>query len=81
METVLNTLAYFDGIHFAARASSPTLFSVALMDEICPPSTVFAAYNHYAGLKQINVWPYNGHEGGETFQNIEKLRFLATLWR
>jgi hypothetical protein len=81
IETVFNTLAYFDGIHFAARANSPTLFSTALTDEICPPSTIFAAYNHYAGPKQIKVWPYNGHEGGETFQSMEKLRFLAHLWR
>ena len=49
------------------------------MDDICPPSTVFAAYNHYAGRKEIKVWPYNRHEGGETFQNIEKLKFLAGI--
>jgi len=77
---VFNTLAYFDGMHFAPRATSPALFSVALMDDTCPPSTVFAAYNQYAGPKEITVWPYNGHEGGETFQSIEKLRFLANLW-
>ena len=46
VETVFRTLAYFDGAHFAARASAPALFSVGLMDDICPPRTVFAAYNH-----------------------------------
>jgi cephalosporin-C deacetylase len=51
IETVFSTLAYFDGINFAARARAQALFSVALMDDICPPSTVFAAYNHYAGPK------------------------------
>lgn len=80
VETVFATLAYFDGLNFAARAGAPALFSTGLMDDICPPSTVFAAYNHYAGPKQIKVWPYNRHEGGETFQNLEKLRFLAALW-
>ncbi|MCG3157853.1 MAG: Cephalosporin-C deacetylase [bacterium] len=80
-ETVFRTLSYFDGINFAVRAASPALFSVGLMDEICPPSTVFAAYNHYAGAKQIKVWPYNHHEGGESFQAVEKLRFLAARWR
>lgn len=80
VERVFNTLAYFDGMHFAARAHTAALFSTALMDQVCPPSTVFAAYNHFAGPKQIKVWPYNGHEGGETFQNMEKLRFLANLW-
>jgi cephalosporin-C deacetylase len=51
------------------------------MDDICPPSTVFAAYNHYAAPKQIRIWPYNQHEGGETFQNIEKIKFLSEIWR
>jgi cephalosporin-C deacetylase len=81
IETVFSTLSYFDGMNFAARAKSPALFSVGLMDEICPPSTVFAAYNHYAGPKQIRVWQYNHHEGGETFQAVEKMKFLAGIWR
>ncbi|MEZ0396976.1 MAG: acetylxylan esterase [Anaerolineales bacterium] len=80
IEAVFRTLAYFDGLNFAARASAPALFSVGLMDEICPPSTVFAAYNHYAGPKDIRVWPYNHHEGGETFQSAEKVRFLSRLF-
>ncbi|MCA9960644.1 MAG: acetylxylan esterase [Anaerolineales bacterium] len=78
-ETVFDTLNYFDGMHFAARATSPALFSVGLMDDICPPSTVFAAYNHYAAAKQIKVWPFNQHEGGENFQSVEKLAFMANL--
>ncbi|HEX2913186.1 MAG TPA: acetylxylan esterase [Chloroflexia bacterium] len=58
---IFNTLAYFDGINFAARARATALFSVGLMDEVCPPSTVFAAYNHYTGPKEIRIWPYNHH--------------------
>ena len=81
VETVFNTLAYFDGVNFAARANAPALFSVGLMDEICPPSTVFAAYNHYAGEKEIRVWPYNHHEGGDSYQTREKLKFLEKFWR
>lgn len=77
VETVLNTLDYFDGMNFAAHARTPALFSVGLMDQVCPPSTVFAAYNHYSGPKQITVWPFNQHEGGQMFQNVEKLKFLA----
>ena len=77
--TVFNTLSYFDGLNFAARAQAPALFSVGLMDETCPPSTVFAAYNHYAGPKRINVWEYNGHEGGGPFGNVEKVRFMKEV--
>jgi len=79
IETVFNTLSYFDGLNFAARAKAPSLFSVGLMDTICPPSTVFAAYNHYAGPKQIRVWSYNNHEGGGTYQAVEKVKFLKKL--
>lgn len=80
IETVFNTLAYFDGVNFATRAKAPALFSVGLMDEICPPSTVYAAYNYYSGPKEIKIWPYNHHEGGETQQSAEKVRFLKDLW-
>ena len=78
--TVFDTLSYFDGVNFAARAKAATLFSVGLMDTICPPSTVYAAYNHYAGPKQIRMYPYNNHEGGENVQTVEKLRFLSERW-
>jgi cephalosporin-C deacetylase len=81
VETVFNTLSYFDGMNFSARAQAKTLFSVALMDQICPPSTVFGAYNHWAGEKDIKVYTYNGHEGGESFHTLEKLKFLKSIWK
>jgi cephalosporin-C deacetylase len=77
VDRVFATLPYFDGLNFAARAVAPTFFSVALMDTTCPPSTVFAAYNHYAGPKTIEVYPFNDHEGGETHQWELKLGRLA----
>lgn len=80
IETVFDTLGYFDGMNFASRASASSLFSVSLMDDVCPPSTVFAAYNYYAGPKQIKVWQFNKHEGGEGFQALEKVRFLGGIW-
>ena len=80
VETVFGTLDYFDGVNFAARANAPALFSVGLMDDVCPPSTVFAAYNHYTGPKRMRVWPFNRHEGGESFQTEAKLAFLREQW-
>jgi cephalosporin-C deacetylase len=67
-------------MNFSARANAPALFSVGLMDDICPPSTVYSAYNHYGGEKQIRVWSYNNHEGGASFQTTEKIKFLAGFW-
>ncbi len=73
---VFATLAYFDGMNFAARASARALFSAGLMDLISPPSTVYATYNHYAGPKTLRLYRFNGHEGGETLHVLEQLRFV-----
>jgi cephalosporin-C deacetylase len=80
-DRIFATLSYFDGLNFAARAKAPALFSVGLMDQVTPPSTVFAAYNHYAGPKSIEVYPFNGHEGGETLQTERMLHRLADAAR
>jgi len=76
---VLTTLSYVDGAHLARRATAPALFSVALMDPTCPPSTVYAAYNSWAGPKQIEEYPYNGHNGGGSFQAAVQLAWLPTV--
>ena len=52
-DRAFTTLSYFDGMHFAARARAKAIFSVGLMDDICPPSTVYAAFNAWGGPKQI----------------------------
>ncbi len=80
VDTVFNTLSYFDGVNFAVRAKARSLFSVALMDKICPPSTVYAAYNHWSADKDIKVYPYNGHEGGQSYQTVEKMKLIKSIW-
>jgi cephalosporin-C deacetylase len=79
-EQVFNTLSYFDGVNFARRATVPARFSTGLADVICPPSTVFAAHNHYAGAeKGITVLPFNGHEGRGATAWRHQVDFVATL--
>jgi cephalosporin-C deacetylase len=76
-DQVYRTLAYFDAAVLGRRASAPALFSVGLMDLITPPSTVFAAFNHYGGPKEIREYPFNDHEGGQGFHDVVKMRWLA----
>ncbi|MEV4056081.1 alpha/beta fold hydrolase [Amycolatopsis sp. NPDC049688] len=64
VEQVFAVLSYFDGVGFASRATAPAWFSVGLMDDIVPPSTVFGAYHAYRGPKEIAVWEYSAHEAG-----------------
>jgi cephalosporin-C deacetylase len=76
-DAAFTTLSYSDGVNFARRAAAPALMTAALMDAIVPPSTVFAAYNNYAGPKEIKVWPFNGHESGGPQEDQLALDFLA----
>ena len=57
----LNTLRYVDCALLARRITAECLLSVGLMDTICPPSTVFAAYNEISAGKDIAVHPFTAH--------------------
>ena len=79
VDQVFRTMAYVDGVHLGARATAPALFSVALMDTICPPSTVYAAYHAYGGPASIETYPFNGHEGGQGHHQVRQLAWLRTV--
>jgi cephalosporin-C deacetylase len=74
---VFETLRYFDGVNFARQSRAAALFSVALMDDICPPSTVYGAYHAYAGEKSIVEYEFNNHEGGGPFQDRAQMEWLG----
>ena len=82
-DIAFSTLAYFDAAGLVKHAKAPALFSVGLMDETCPPSTVYAAFNRYGGQRQVEkrivAYPFNDHEGGEAFQRVVQLEWLASL--
>ncbi|MFJ5228266.1 acetylxylan esterase [Kitasatospora sp. NPDC088391] len=78
-EQTLATLDHFDGVHFAPRATAPALFGVGLMDPVCPPSTVFAAYHRYAGPAAIETWNFGDHGGGHGSTPGRQLAWLASI--
>jgi cephalosporin-C deacetylase len=79
VDVALGTLDHVDNALLATRIRAETYVSVGLMDEICPPSTVFAAYNAWGGgTKKIDVYPYNNHEGGQAYRFPQELAWLRT---
>lgn len=76
---VFETLSYFDGVNFAKRIRVPALYSVALMDDICPPSTVFASFNRLGASSDIEIYPFNNHEGGDAHHWVKQARWLSSL--
>ena len=76
VEQDFQTLSYFDCMNLAPMITCPVLFSIGLMDDICPPSTTFAVYNHLQTEKELKAYPFNGHEGGGAYQQEEQYRFI-----
>lgn len=77
LESVLDTLSYFDIMNLAHRIRVPVHISVGLKDLVCWPETVFAAYNRMNGEKTIEVHPFSGHEVGEHQQRLTMQRLKA----
>lgn len=55
-------LGYIDIQHLAPRIKGEVLMGVGLMDDCCPPSSQFAAYNKITSAKNVKVYPDFSHE-------------------
>lgn len=61
-DTAIRTLSYIDNMNLAPMIRCRTVIANGLWDDICPPSTIFAAYNHISAPKQMEIYPFHGHE-------------------
>jgi len=61
-DEIFTTLGYIDLQHLAPRIKAEVLMLTGLMDNICPPSTQFAAYNKMTCKKEVIIYPDFGHE-------------------
>ena len=79
-DQVFRTLSYFDNINLAPWITCRTVVSNGLCDDICPPSTIYGAYNHITAEKQMEVYPFHKHE--VAYEHYElKFRLLTELTR
>ena len=61
-EQVMRTLSYCDNLNLAPWIKCKTIISNCLCDDICPPSTIFAVFNHITAEKQMEIYPYHKHD-------------------
>ena len=62
-DEIFTLLGYIDNQHLAHRIKARVRMFTGLMDNICPPSTQFAAYNKMVCEKEVVIYPDFGHEG------------------
>ena len=75
---IFTKLGYIDLQHLAPRIKAEILMGTGLMDDICPPSSQFAAYNKISSKKNVQIYPDFGHEDLPGFGD-EVFQFLAGL--
>lgn len=78
-DEIFNKLGYIDVQHLAPRIRGEVLMAVGLMDNVCPPSTQFAAYNKITSRKTMDLYPDFGHEGLPEWDD-RQLAFLLDGW-
>lgn len=59
---------YFDGVNFAQGIEAKGLMSMGFIDQVCPPSSVYTAFNVYKGPKRVVEKPLIAHQ-------------ISPLWR
>lgn len=57
----ITTAGYYDVVNFAKRLKVPGMYSLGFNDEVCPPTSMYAAYNTISAPKEIYVVPETGH--------------------
>jgi cephalosporin-C deacetylase len=79
VDHVFETLTYFDCLNLVTMATAPALISIGLHDPVCPPETIFAMINNYAGQVTVKTWPYNTHEGGSVQHQLLQADWINQL--
>jgi cephalosporin-C deacetylase len=77
-DAIFTQLGYIDVQHLAPRIRGEVSMAVGLMDEICPPSTQFAAYNRMTCKKSLSIYPDYAHESLPG-RSDEVFRFMGRL--
>lgn len=60
---IFTRLGYIDNQHIAHRTKAKVMMFTGLLDNICPPSTQFAAFNKLTSPKEVKIYPDFKHEG------------------
>lgn len=57
----LETVGYYDVVNFARQLKVPGLYSWGFNDEVCPPTSMYAAYNVITAPKELHLALETGH--------------------
>lgn len=60
-ENKIENSKYYDLVNFTSFIKIPGLYSWGYNDEVCPPTSVFSAYNKIKAPKELKIFQSSGH--------------------
>lgn len=57
----VETLGYYDVVNFARRVKAPGFYTWGYNDVVCPPTSMYSAYNVTSAPKELQVFQETGH--------------------
>jgi cephalosporin-C deacetylase-like acetyl esterase len=78
-EEIYSLLSYFDIKNLTQWIECPVIMGIGVQDEVCPPHTNFAAFNHVTSEKKWMAFPEHGHSVGKEFYDKSMAFFKKVL--
>jgi cephalosporin-C deacetylase-like acetyl esterase len=60
-EAKIKTAAYYDVVNFAKQLKVPCFYVMGFNDEVCPATSMWAAYNVISSPKELRLYLETGH--------------------
>jgi len=57
----VENIAYYDVVNFARQLSMPGWYSWGYNDHVCPPTSMYAAYNSITAPKELHIFHQTEH--------------------
>ena len=58
---IRQSTSYYDVVNFAAELNVPGFYSWGYNDIVCPPTSMYAAYNNIKASKKLSIYKETGH--------------------
>ena len=79
-EQLWRTISYVDLLNLVDRITCPSVLTVGLWDDICPPSTVYGTFRRIgAPVKELRVQPFHRHDLSYEIAEERLAALLAAL--
>ncbi|MDQ8187718.1 acetylxylan esterase [Pelagicoccus sp. SDUM812002] len=75
-ENMIATTAYYDGVNFAKRLTVPGSYAFGYNDTVCPPTSMYSAYNVITAPKDLTIQVDMPHSPSSSFRDETFQRVL-----